>query len=326
MLSDIPGIGPATIAKLEHAGIRTEKGLARATPERIATATGRTVEQATQWIADAKAMVQPTPVASTAPQPEDIPTEPGQRRPGNDGMRLAGDIFMGLNLGYLGLTVLGGIALYLFSLATDAGASGNTTPDGISESTWTQLLLWFTNIHNLVVFAVIPIAWVAMTHTGGWAGIRAVLGLHWSGRAAAIGVAIGIAMVVVFGGIAILLEQMGLVPDDAPIENVLSSLTWPLVIVTSLVAGFAEEIMFRGVLQKWLRWWGQGLVFGALHLGNAGLISFAVTAAIGVGFGYARHRGVSLWTLIVAHFVYDLILFSSVLLVPEAAGEPALLP
>lgn len=319
-LTDIPGIGPSTVEKLAGVGIRTESDLAAAKVADVAFATGRSANTAQDWIQAAQDALD---VATFAPSPEPVAEEPGTRRPKGDGMRLVGDIFLGIDLAYLGLTVLGSIALLAFILATgnDGGGGGSTAPSGVDEATWTRFLLWGTNIHNLIVFGAVPLAWVAMTHFGGWEGVRRVLGLHGGWKQVGIGSAVGVGMVVVFGGIGILIEQLGLAPEDAAIEDLLSHITWPLVIVTSLVAGFAEEIMFRGVLQKWLRWWGQGLVFGLLHLGNAGIFSFAITAVIGLGFGYARHRGVSLWTLIAAHVVYDLILLSTVMVAPDLGSS-----
>lgn len=321
-LTDILGIGPATADKLAAAGIRTESQLAAAKVSDVAFAAGRSANTAEGWIQAARDAQDVETFALSTPDESPPANEPGTRRPKGDGMRLAGDIFLGLDLAYLGLIVLGSIVALLVIVATgDDSTGGTAAPEGIDEEAWTRFLLWGTNIHNLIVFGAVPLAWVAMTHFGGWAGIQRVLGLHGGWKQIGLGSLVGVGMVVVFGGIGILIDQLGLGPEDSAIEDLVVHITWPLVIVTSLVAGFAEEIMFRGVLQKWLRWWGQGLVFGLLHLGNAGLFSFAITAVIGLGFGYARHRGVSLWTLIAAHVVYDLILLSTVMIAPELGAD-----
>ncbi len=312
-LTDLPGVGPAMAAKLQAAGYEDERAVALAWPDEIAAATGRSLEQSSRWIDAARAsMSGVAPAAAAAPEKEWLPAS---------GRVVFGHIVMGVDLVYLALSVLGGLLLGLLLLfGADMSSfmgSGTADPEEIRS------LLWLTNGLNFITFGLIPIVWLLATRAGGWHGMLDFLGLHWSARAAALGAGLGVAMVVVFGGLSYLLDYLELGPADAPIEDVALALNWPLVFVTSAVAGFAEEIMFRGVLQKWLRWWGQGLAFGLLHMGNAGIYSFVATAIIGVGLGYLRHRGWSLWALIIAHFVYDLILFSSVLLIPEGASESA---
>lgn len=310
-LLDVGGIGPVTAERLEAAGIRDEHALAAADPETVAEATGRSLDMAALWIGNAESLV-----GHVETEPE-----PGTRkRPGIVGW----DILLGLDLGYLAITVLFGILLFaLMSAGLDLGGDGATESD-VDEATLARAVLWITNVHNLVVFAVVPITWIYLTHHGRWEGVRRFLGLERPSATIPIGLAYGVGLAVLFGAIAILLDRLGLTPDQAPIEDTVQYITWPLVIATSLVAGFAEEVMFRGVLQKWLRWWGQALVFGVLHLGNAGILSFAVTLVIGLLFGYARQRGMSLWTLVAAHAMYDFVLLSSVFWDPTATEGSAL--
>lgn len=229
------------------------------------------------------------------------PPEVGERKWA--GFHVA-DLLLVASLGFVALSFVLGVISYFIG------------PEGVETS---PAALWFGVSVNFVVFAALPMAWVAVTVHGGWEGVRRYLGMHGGFGEAAIGAGMGVVLVIVLGGLALVLEQLGWTPESAPIEDLLRNVTWPLAIAFSAVAGFGEEVLFRGILQRWLGWWGQGLVFGALHFANAGLFAFLVVGSIGLLFGYLRHRGFSLWTLIVAHFVYDFILLAAVILFPEAA-------
>ncbi len=224
---------------------------------------------------------------------------------------LAGDLLLILCLGLLAVnSVLGAIAYF-------------GEPADVEVSTQT---LWVGVTFNFFLFIALPVAWTLITVHGGWRGARRYLGMTGGLSDAAMGLGLGVVLVMVLGGLAYGIDALGWGPENAPITEILKNITWPLAIVISLVAGFGEEVLFRGILQRWLKWWGQGILFGALHFANAGLLAFALVGTIGLLFGYMRHRGFSLWTLIVAHFVYDIILLSVALAFPEAAGGTAAIP
>lgn len=65
----VAGIGPATGEKLKAAGIANLGALAAASPEAVAEATGRSVEQATEWIGMARDLVAGTGEAKETAQP-----------------------------------------------------------------------------------------------------------------------------------------------------------------------------------------------------------------------------------------------------------------
>jgi membrane protease YdiL (CAAX protease family) len=96
----------------------------------------------------------------------------------------------------------------------------------------------------------------------------------------------------------------------------LSDCTWYDLMLLAIVAGFSEELLFRGVLQPWIGrihpWTGvvaTNVIFGLMH---------AVTpayAVIATGFGfylswlYAGPDGVNLLRPMITHAVYDYIAF-----------------
>lgn len=81
--------------------------------------------------------------------------------------------------------------------------------------------------------------------------------------------------------------------------------------MVGIVAGFAEEILFRGTLQKFLgEWWGNhhlaiiltGFLFSAIHGQFYGLIPRWL---LGILFGYMFFWSKNIWLPIIAHTVFN---------------------
>jgi membrane protease YdiL (CAAX protease family) len=83
---------------------------------------------------------------------------------------------------------------------------------------------------------------------------------------------------------------------------------WAQIVVVSLLAGVAEELLFRGLLQPLLGLPAASLVFGAVHVGGRSFIGYGAWAAcIGALFGWLMVVTGGLLAPIVAHAVYDAI-------------------
>lgn len=110
----------------------------------------------------------------------------------------------------------------------------------------------------------------------------------------------------------------------------LSRCTWYDLVLLAAIAGFSEELLFRGVLQPWIGrihpWTGivaANVIFGVMH---------AVTPAYAVlatGFGfylswlYAGPDGTNLLRPMVTHAVYDYIAFLLVIREYRRRPDPA---
>ena len=246
---------------------------------------------------------EPAPSAPAAPPPgEWVPVAPASRK--RRGTTFYDVVFI-LDLAWLGLNGLGNVLLYLLSfimqdflvdLADQAGGGSPGT-------------MWFNNIHNLVTMGIIPFVWVVGTRVGGLTGALTYLHMQPERfvRGLGEGVILGLGLLVVILPLLFILEALGVPMDDGLGGERFLGITIPLVIATSLIAGVAEEILFRGILQRWVGVLGQAVLFGLFHL-LAGWIALVVTGLVGVVFGYAVRRGYSLWTVIVAHVFYDLVL------------------
>lgn len=221
------------------------------------------------------------------------------------------DIMLGLDLGLVGLLAIANIALFFFPAAIEAA-----TPEG--DAATSAIIL--NTVVSAFLFGIIPFVWILGTREGGWEGAKKFLHLHDTTRSFLMSIPIAVGLVIVIIAVSFALQAMGLEEESTQnIEALLAGLTWPVAIFVAIVAGVGEEIMFRGVLQRWLGWVGQGVVFGFMHVAN-GITALVVTMAIGLFFGYLMKRGRSLWLLIGIHFVYDMILLAAALLFPEFGG------
>lgn len=239
------------------------------------------------------------PVPEPAPEPR-LPPD-ARKRSGNT----VWDVLLGLDLALIAVSGLFGILAYLwFTL------SGTPVVREVEDG---QGMLWATNVWNLVTYGVVPFVWLLGTRVDGWSGTVRYLGLTRPFPA----VLHGLGYAALLAGLAFLmflsLDLVGLGPESTGAEMRFVGITWGLALVTALVAGFAEEVFFRGMLQRWLGVWGQAGVFGLMHL-PAGWMAFLVTGLIGLLFGFLVKRGRSLWLVISAHASYNMILFGTMLL------------
>jgi membrane protease YdiL (CAAX protease family) len=78
------------------------------------------------------------------------------------------------------------------------------------------------------------------------------------------------------------------------------------IVTVSGLAGAAEELLFRGVLQPLVGLPAASAIFGAVHVGGRGFIGYGCWAAcIGALFGWLMVETGGLLAPIVAHAVYD---------------------
>jgi len=80
---------------------------------------------------------------------------------------------------------------------------------------------------------------------------------------------------------------------------------WQILLVSAL-AGLAEELLFRGVLQPFIGLPAAGILFGMVHVGGRGFLGYGIWAAcIGAFFGSLMDVTGGLTAPVVAHAVYD---------------------
>jgi membrane protease YdiL (CAAX protease family) len=215
--------------------------------------------------------------------------------------------------------VLGAILLF----APDSAAADDVREmlaSGDESGLITNTLLSF------LLFGVIPFVWVLGTRQQPWEGTKRFLRLHDPAQGILRGVMLGVLILVALAVVmsAYTLATKGVdgfkeveeEPNPA-VDALLQNLTWPIVVLVALGAGIGEEIFFRGFLQRYLGVWGQGILFGLAHATGGYVPQILFAFALGILFGYLLKRGVSLWTLITAHALYDFTLLALALVAPE---------
>ncbi|SOH04977.1 MAG: CPBP family intramembrane metalloprotease [Candidatus Kuenenia stuttgartiensis] len=88
------------------------------------------------------------------------------------------------------------------------------------------------------------------------------------------------------------------------LKPLFSHLTLPDMCIISLLAGFSEELLFRGVLQNKLGIFAASVIFGLLHFISPAYFVIAFLMSIYIGF--LCYYLQSLLIPIQIHFVYDL--------------------
>ena len=159
---------------------------------------------------------------------------------------------------------------------------------------------------------------VALAMLLGWAaGFGPFEHLHWDWRSAAWGVAGAVPLFAAFYVLDWLpIESMRRIHNFLveTIGPALAACRWYDLVLLALFVGFAEELLFRGVVQPWLEpmlgWLGaivlSNAIFGVLH---AATRTYAVLAALlGVYMGLLLDFGGTrnVLTPMLAHAVYDL--------------------
>jgi uncharacterized protein len=169
-----------------------------------------------------------------------------------------------------------------------------------------------------LLLAIVVLAWARATNKP-WSTLGLAPPRSWA-RAILGGIALGVVLKLVMKTIVMRLlgadsvnrEFQFLVGNTAALPG--------MILMIALVAGFGEEVFFRGfVFERFARWWGRGPVatllaivgsaalFGLAHVAGHGRDTVIQATLVGLLYGaiYARTR--SLWMLMFAHFAFDVL-------------------
>lgn len=143
-------------------------------------------------------------------------------------------------------------------------------------------------------------------------------------------VAFPVFLVATYGANEIIYGQAALVNGDE--TRVWAAMTPYHLLLLSLVAGFGEEILYRGLLmgglRRFLPAWAaigtQAVVFGFAHAGYGTIAHVLLPVLFGLIAGYAAYR-FGIWSAIVLHVLVDVFAFAGDAVDEFAWLEPALL-
>lgn len=124
-------------------------------------------------------------------------------------------------------------------------------------------------------------------------------------------IGIGLAVGALFVLVMTRIEQH--VPALKRIENLflalldMRALRWHHAVMLGVLAGFPEELLFRGSVQPELGMIPAAIIFGALHAATPAYFIYATVAGALLG-GLTAWRG-GLWSAIAAHTLIDVVMF-----------------
>lgn len=225
-------------------------------------------------------------------------------------------VVMGLNVALVGLNIVVGV--FIGSVIMFAPRSA--LADEFRELIGIGLPSWGGVAYSLVAMGVVPIVWLLGTRVEAWHGtvryLHLYVGWGWVWRGSAL---LGV-LLVAYAALVGVSFFLPVQEEPEGFAEAAKDLTWPLLFAVALTAGITEEILFRGVLFRWVGWWGQGLLFAAAHVaaGNPWQIGF--TLGVGLTFGWLRLRGWSLVALMIAHVLYDVVALLVFKLASGASG------
>lgn len=263
------------------------------------------------------------PPAPATPPPAPVALPPSAYRRGATRSLLL-NVMLGIVLGLLAFNFLAGVAVGIVLLAApDSELAQDFESASLIDSPLDLA------IQALIMFALVgflPFLWVLGTRVVPWRGTVEYLRLRVQARDWVRGlvlvplmfvavIALSAAYICITQGCAAFTQESD--AESPGIEALTQNLNWPVAILVALGAGIGEEILFRGVLQRWIGVWGQAIAFGLAHAGNAYVPQVLFAAGLGVAFGMLYKRGWSLVSLMVAHAVYDFVLLALTLLYPE---------
>lgn len=299
----LPAEGPAATPAWSPAPASAPVARQPSPPRAFDLATG-------QWIA--------------GPDVDAPPLDPAAYRRGTTRTILL-NVLLGITLGIAGLLLLAGLVVGIVLVAAPDSQLAESMREGLDDGGSSPGFIIVNALLTFLMFGVVPFLWVLGTRVVPWRGTVKFLQLRVRWKDWLLGVALVPAMIASVWVLLVVYTcavdgcgALGEEPEgDSALDEMLENLTWPVVIVVALCAGIGEEILFRGVLQRWLGVWGQGLAFGLAHAQNAYPPQVLFAFGLGVVFGYLYKRGWSLVTLIVAHTLYDFTLLAVALLYPE---------
>ena len=236
-------------------------------------------------------------------------------------------VLLGIDLALLALIFLSDAAVTLYirghpdgdlARQVSAAAAASDRSSGLLQS---ALLVLFGG-------GLLPAVFLAFSRNKPWPGVVRALRLHRPGPSIALGIGMGVAVLFALGivisiGLSVYAQlthqDLKAVQDQntsQAAQDLIRLTPLPLALLLSLSAGVGEEVLFRGLLQRWFSRFGSwtGVVvpaglFGLLHYGYGTPLQILGPMLLGLVFGFLILRGFSLWVTIAAHATFDFAVF-----------------
>jgi membrane protease YdiL (CAAX protease family) len=191
---------------------------------------------------------------------------------------------------------------------------GSFTESGLIATTWTQSV-------GFILIAMVGVGWLARRSFRSTLQRLGVVGLTW--RQTAIGLAAGLALVLISLLVTFIAELLGLTLVDEGLrqlnEQIIGLLqqSLPGILTIGLAAALGEELVFRGALQPRLGILLTSLVFALFHANYGISVATGVIWLLGLVLGVLRQR-YNTTTAILTHAAYNILISLPVLLFPDS--------
>jgi membrane protease YdiL (CAAX protease family) len=104
-----------------------------------------------------------------------------------------------------------------------------------------------------------------------------------------------------------LLNELKTMTDEV-LAPIIAQLCPADILLISVVSGFCEEVLFRGIMQAQFGLWITSIIFGLFHDPGLKHKAYVILAALaGLGLGYVYQLTGNLWSCISAHIMHNLI-------------------
>lgn len=241
-----------------------------------------------------------------------------------------GYLFIAL-LSQLSVSIIGGIIISVFYVINEmSNISGGVNPSSSDLDGLLEFTVSLTNVF-LLISSILTVLILFLIYKIRKKNCKEELQIKKTNSFnICFAIILGISCWLFNSGVLSLIDEAGLFTSQFDyMENMLAPLSSGSIIISiiavGIVAPFAEEFLFRGVIYNTLskkisiKWTIiiQAILFGVFHFN---LVQGAYATLLGLVFGYITYKTKSLWPAIIVHMVNNLIATIAPYVLSESFG------
>ncbi|MHB8584534.1 MAG: CPBP family intramembrane glutamic endopeptidase [Thermoplasmatota archaeon] len=169
---------------------------------------------------------------------------------------------------------------------------------------------------NVILLVLPAVVWLHAFYGLKLVEIPAALGVRKQGFvvSALLGAALALGGLMVLAVVGAASQVTGHpLPENQQALGISCALTPASALIVAVLAAVTEEVFFRGFLQPAVGIIGQAVLFSIAHVSYFNVVELAVTLGLGLAFGWAKQATGSLTPSLVAHFLFNGLVFLTVL-------------
>lgn len=234
-------------------------------------------------------------------------------------------------LAQLSVSIIGGLIIGVFYVVSEMGQITNgVNPINTDLDSMLEFTLSLTNVFLLIssiltVLILVLIYKIRKKNCSDELQIKKTNGIN-----ICFAIILGISCWLFNSGVLSLIDEAGLFSSQFEYtENILAPLSSGSIILSiitvGIVAPFAEEFLFRGIIYNTLKKkmsirWAiiiQAILFGVFHFN---LVQGTYATLLGLVFGYVTYKTKSLWPAIIIHMINNLVATIAPYVLSESFG------